>query len=396
MTRKKLPLRAILILAMLAVAGLLVWSPNRTSHAQQDRSRHLTLERTEKQGGQRVALIIGNGAYTNAPRLKNPSNDATDIAEALSKLGFTVESGVDLTQKQMKFMIRAFGQKLKGGGQGLFYFSGHGVQLRGRNYLIPVDADITSEADVEDQGVDANLVLGLMDEANNGLNVVILDACRNNPFARSFRSASNGLAQVDAPTGTLIAYATAPGRVARDGVGRNGTYTAELLKQMRVPGLAVEEMFKRVRANVRQQTGGEQIPWEASSLVGDFYFNKAAGASSAANNPSSGATSTVANTAAFELEYWNAIKDSNDPEEYNGYLKRYPNGQFAEIARRRAAVTHGGNNTDAQPIKPPPNAATNATMSVTSSAAAKPGAVVRSQSGIELVYVPAGSFMMGS
>jgi formylglycine-generating enzyme required for sulfatase activity len=294
----------------------------------------------------------------------------------------------------MKFMIREFGKKLKGGAQGLFYFSGHGVQLRGRNYLIPVDADITSEADVEDQGVDANLVLGLMDEANNGLNVVILDACRNNPFARSFRSAGSGLAQVDAPTGTLIAYATAPGRVAQDGVGRNGTYTAELLKQMRVPGLAVEEMFKRVRANVRQQTGGEQVPWEASSLVGDFYFNRAATASSAANNQPSGMTSTAANAAAFELEYWNAIKDSNDPEEYNGYLKRYPNGQFAEIARRRAAGVRGGNNTGAQPIKPPTNTATNTTNTVASRP--KPGAIVRNQMGMELVYVPAGSFMMGS
>jgi hypothetical protein len=256
----------------------------------------------------------------------------------------------------MKFMIREFGKKLKGGAQGLVYFSGHGVQLRGRNYLIPVDADITSEADVEDQGVDANLVLGLMDEANNGLNVVILDACRNNPFARSFRSAGSGLAQVDAPTGTLIAYATAPGRVAQDGVGRNGTYTAELLKQMRVPGLAVEEMFKRVRANVRQQTKGEQVPWEASSLVGDYYFNRAATATSVANNPPSGATSEAANAAAFELEYWNAIKDSNDPEEYQGYLKRYPNGQFAEIARRRAAGTRGGNTSGA----PPPATSSNA------------------------------------
>ena len=162
----------------------------------------------------RIALVIGNGAYTNAPPLKNPPNDAKDMAEALSRLGFEVEHGVELNQRLMKSMIRQFGQKLRGGGQGLFYFAGHGVQLKGRNYLIPVDADIQSEADVEDQGVDSSLVLNLMDEANNGLNVVILDACRNNPFARSFRSATNGLAQVDAPTGTLIAYSTAPGRVA--------------------------------------------------------------------------------------------------------------------------------------------------------------------------------------
>src|SRR5205085_1156168 len=134
-------------------------------------------------------------------------------------------------------------------------------------------ADIQSEIEVEDAGVDVNLVLGYMDDAQNGLNIVILDACRNNPFGRSFRSASNGLAQVDAPTGTLIAYATAPGRVALDGTGENGLYTAELLKQMQVPGLSITDMFMRVRAEVMKQTGSKQVPWEASSLVGSFYFS---------------------------------------------------------------------------------------------------------------------------
>jgi Caspase domain len=223
----------------------------------------------------RMALVIGNGAYENAPPLKNPPNDATDIAAVLAKVGFSVEHGVNLTQRQMKAMIRAFGQKLKGGGQGLFYFAGHGIQLHGRNYLIPVDANIQSESDVEDQGVDTNLMLGMMDEAGNGLNVVILDACRNNPFARSFRSTSNGLAQMDAPSGTLIAYATAPGSVASDGNARNGLYTQELLKNMVVPGLSIEEVFKRVRISVRNSTTGKQTPWEASSLIGDFYFRGA-------------------------------------------------------------------------------------------------------------------------
>ncbi|MDT5121954.1 MAG: hypothetical protein QOC96_1436 [Acidobacteriota bacterium] len=344
----------LLLSSLLLSLALVVPVPPRAK-AQQGSTRQLSQEGTEKQNGQRVALVIGNSAYTNAPRLKNPVNDATDIADALSRLGFNVDHGVDLNQKQMKFMIREFGKKLKAGGQGLFYFSGHGVQLRGRNYLIPVDADITSEADVEDQGVDANLVLGLMDEANNGLNVVILDACRNNPFARSFRSAGSGLAQVDAPTGTLIAYATAPGRVAQDGVGRNGTYTAELLKQMRVPGLAVEEMFKRVRANVRQQTGGEQVPWEASSLIGDFYFNRAAMASSATSNSTGVTTSTpIVNPAAVEQELWEKIKNSADTEDFRDYLKAYPSGPHAAIARsnlRRleaiiTARTNGKSNAD--------------------------------------------------
>jgi hypothetical protein len=234
--RGRWPLAWLMLCALMS--AMLFMPVPRPARAQQDSSRQLKHEENKQTPARRLALVIGNGAYQNAPVLKNPANDATDMAQALSDVGFAVEHGVNLTQKQMKLMIREFGKKLRDGGQGLFYFAGHGVQLRGRNYLIPVEAEIVSETDVEDQGVDASLVLGLMDEANNGLNVVILDACRNNPFARSFRSSANGLAQVDAPTGTLIAYSTAPGRVARDGTGRNGAYTAELLKQMKVPGRA--------------------------------------------------------------------------------------------------------------------------------------------------------------
>lgn len=303
-----------------------------SSYAQPERG--LGVEGSGASSNRRIALVIGNGAYPASP-LKNPPNDATDMAKALSNVGFVVEHGIDLTQRQMKAMIREFGQKLKGGGQGLFYFAGHGVQLKGRNYLIPVDAEIASEADVEDQGVDANLVLSLMDEAGNGLNVVILDACRNNPFARSFRSASNGLAQVDAPTGTLVAYSTAPGKVARDGTGRNGAYTTELLKHMSVPGLPIEEVMKRVRASLKQLTNGEQVPWESSSLVGDFYFNRSTGASNATSNPIGGTTggATVTNPAAVEQEYWETIRNSTDAEDFREYLKEYPAGQHAVIAR---------------------------------------------------------------
>ncbi len=222
----------------------------------------------------RVALVIGNGAYTNAPPLKNPPNDARDMAATLKTLGFEVMSGVNVNQREMKRLIREFGQSLKAGGSGLFYYAGHGVQSKGRNYLIPIEADIQSEVETEDAGVDVNLVLGYMDDAQNGLNIVILDACRSNPFARTFRSVSNGLAQVDAPTGTLIAYATAPGRVASDGAGQNGLYTSELLKQMKVSGLSVTEIFMRVRAEVMKQTANKQVPWEALSLVGNFYFTK--------------------------------------------------------------------------------------------------------------------------
>jgi Caspase domain len=281
----------------------------------------------------RVALVIGNGAYANAPVLKNPPNDARDMAKALRELGFDVTSGINVNQKEMKRLVREFGQKLKSGGSGLFYYAGHGVQSRGRNFLIPTDADIQSEAEVEDSAVDVNLVLSYMDEAQNGLNIVILDACRNNPFARSFRSASGGLAQVDAPTGTLIAYATAPGHVASDGTGQNGLYTSELLKQMRVSGLSVTDMFMRVRAEIMKQTGSKQVPWEASSLVGSFYFS---GAGSAASNIP--AIDSRSGDAAFELAYWDSIKNSTNPEDFRAYLKKYPNGTFIELARNRLAA----------------------------------------------------------
>jgi hypothetical protein len=147
------------------------------------------------------------------------------------------------------------------------------MQMGGRNYLIPIGAEIRTEADVDVESIDVNRVLARMEGARNRLNIVVLDACRDNPFARSFRSASRGLVPIDAPSGTMIAYATAPGQLAHDGDGPNGLYTGELLRAMREPGLRLEEVFKRVRSVVRQQTSGEQVPWEASSVEGDFFFN---------------------------------------------------------------------------------------------------------------------------
>jgi hypothetical protein len=222
----------------------------------------------------RVALVIGNGAYSDGA-LANSVNDARDIAAALRQLGFSVSSGENLSRRQMEEKIRDFGQKIRGGGVGMFYYAGHGVQVGGANYLIPVGAQINGESEVKYEAVDAGFVLAQMEEAKNRLNIVILDACRNNPFARSFRSASSGLASIDAPVGTLIAYATAPGRTASDGNGRNGLYTKELLAAMRVPGLRIEDVFKQVRAEVRRQSNDQQIPWEASSIEGDFYFSGA-------------------------------------------------------------------------------------------------------------------------
>ena len=234
-------------------------------------AQHPPLGRDSLPAERRVALVVGNSAYTTAP-LKNPVHDASDMAQALRELGFDVVYKENLNQPDMKRAIRAWGEQLRGGAVGLFYYAGHGVQVRGENYLVPVDAKIESEEEVEYEGVHVGFVLAQMDSASNPMNIVILDACRNNPFARSFRSASRGLASMNAPSGTLIAYATAPGAVASDGQARNGLYTQELLKVMRTPGLGIEEVFKRVRISVRALTQGQQTPWESSSLVGDFSF----------------------------------------------------------------------------------------------------------------------------
>jgi TPR repeat protein len=219
----------------------------------------------------RLALVIGNSAYKSAP-LKNPVNDARDMYAALKTLGFEATLLTDATMQQMEDAVREFGLALRQGGLGLFYYAGHGVQVGGNNYLVPVNAVIQSESDVKYGCLDAGLVLGKMEDAGNGLNLVILDACRNNPFARSFRSAEQGLAKMDAPTGSLIAYATSPGRTAADGEGKNGLYTQHLLRNINTPGLSVEELFKRVRQGVAMDSAKKQVPWEASSLIGQFSF----------------------------------------------------------------------------------------------------------------------------
>lgn len=219
-----------------------------------------------------VALVIGNGAYKTSP-LKNPVNDAHDIAQSLQQMGFQVIYNKNADQRTMEKAISNFGKQLRNGGVGLFYFAGHGVQSKGHNYLIPIGAEIESESDVKYKAIDAGIVLGKMEDARNDLNIVILDACRNNPFAQSFRSTSFGLARMDAPKGSMIAYATAPGSVAADGVGRNGIYTKHLLKHMKEPGLKIEEVLKKVRIDVMDETEEKQIPWESTSLRGDFYFN---------------------------------------------------------------------------------------------------------------------------
>jgi len=229
--------------------------------------------KSTNQNERKVALVIGNGAYAESP-LKNPVSDANAFAGILKTLGFEVALHTNQSQVEMKKAIQAFGSSIASGGVGLFYYAGHGMQVKGNNYLIPVSANIQKEQDVEYEGVDVGRVLAEMESAHNRMNIVILDACRNNPYARSFRSAANGLAQTQAPTGTFIAYATAPGSVAADGNGQNGLYTQELLKMLNQPCSRIEDVFKNVRAQVVAQSGGAQTPWENSSIIGDFYFRQ--------------------------------------------------------------------------------------------------------------------------
>lgn len=224
----------------------------------------------------RVALIIGNADYKSAP-LRNPVNDAILMTEELKKLGFSVNSIKNGSQNQMKEAISKFGELLAKDKNtvGLFYYAGHGLQVKGKNYLVPTDAKVEKEPDVEVYCVDLDGLLANLEYAGNNMNIIILDACRNNPFGRGFRSqAGNGLATVNAPVGTIIAFATAPGSVAADGDGKNGLYTQEFVKAVSLPNLKIEDVFKKVRTQVKTYSEGKQIPWENSSIEGDFYFKK--------------------------------------------------------------------------------------------------------------------------
>lgn len=224
----------------------------------------------------RLALVIGNCDYQYAVPLSNPVNDADAIAETLQLLGFDVQKHNNISQKEMKKAIDSFGEQMKNYDVGLFFFAGHGIQVDGYNYLIPVDANIKHEGDAEYDCVNAGRVLTKMEASGAKTNIVILDACRNNPFEKSWsRSLSNkGLAFMEAPTGSLIAYSTSPGNTASDGTGKNGLYTESLLKYIGDPDMNILQVFQQTRKTVREKSNGEQVPWESTSLEDDFYFNQ--------------------------------------------------------------------------------------------------------------------------
>jgi len=225
----------------------------------------------------RIALVVGNSAYQNITRLDNPRNDAVLMADTLQNLGFTLIGGraqLDLDKPSLDNAVQNFGRQVQGADVALFYYAGHGVQVSGANYLVPVNANPTREADVDFQMVDINLVLRQMQGSGTRLNMVILDACRNNPFgAHGLRSSEGGLAQMRAPEGTLISYATQPGSVAQDGSDGHSPYTRALAATIKQAGLDIFQTFNRVGLAVKRETGGAQQPWVSSSPIdGTFYF----------------------------------------------------------------------------------------------------------------------------
>jgi hypothetical protein len=274
----------------------------------------------------RQALIIGNTRYPSAP-LKNPANDARALAAELQKLGFKVGLQIDAGRARMAEAIAAFGVELaKTKGVGLFYYAGHGAQLAWRNYLVPVDAAIEKIEDMRAKTIELNSLLEGMTRAKNAMNIIMLDACRDNPFGGSVPLELKGLSQFDAPPGSLLAYATSPGNTADDGDGANGLYTEHLLREIRVPEAKIEDVLKRVRLAVRRKSAGQQIPWESTSLEDDFYFLPPAQVKKLSEAELEKAFNA-------ELAIWEKIKESKDPDPLEDYLRNNPSGRFSELAQ---------------------------------------------------------------
>ena len=317
----------------------------------------------------RVALVVGNSDYLHAPRLDNPSRDARLIAGTLKDLGFTLIGGgaqENLDRAAFERAVRDFGRAIGPGTIALFYYSGHGMQMRGGNYLVPVSANLGSASDVDFELIDVDIVVRQMDAAHSSLNLLILDACRNNPFGgRGLRDGSAGLAEMRAPPATLISYATQPGGVAQDGPsGGDSPYSTALAQSLRSPGIDVFKAFNMVGVKVSRDTNGLQTPWVAASPIdGEFYL---ASAPAAAPPPPPVAPvarpdSTPDESAgkAFlpsdrEALFWQSVQGTNRADELEAYLRRYPDGTFADLARTRLALLQPLHPLPASPAPPPP------------------------------------------
>lgn len=280
------------------------------------------------QADDRVALVIGNSAYRVSP-LDNPRNDADAMAKLLQDAGFRVDKQLDTDLTGLQAAVDRFGNAIRDPKVkfGLFYYAGHGLQQDWRNYLVPVSANIRVSADVPKQTVDVSSLLRYMEQAQGRSFLVVLDACRDDPFAGSYKPPAKGLSQFDAPVGSLLAYATAPGSVAQDGDGKNGLYTSNLLREFAVRGTRIEDAFKRVRLNVRLASKGQQIPWESTSLEEDVYLFP-----SAHKNLSEAEKDQLLEQ---EMAAWLTVKSSADPHVLGGFIRQYPSGSASELAQSR-------------------------------------------------------------
>jgi formylglycine-generating enzyme required for sulfatase activity/uncharacterized caspase-like protein len=359
----------------------------------------------------RVALVVGNGNYSHISPLQNPANDARLLAEALRSVGFTLirgEAQLDLDKQSFEKVIQEFGAKLQGAEVGLFYYAGHGVQVRGVNYLVPVDANPSREADVGIQMLDAKLIVSQMEGTGTKLNIVILDACRNDPFSgRAIamgRGRDNemvkmrdigggGLAEMQAPEGTLISFATQPGNTAEDGEGGHSPYAAALSEVIRIPGLGIFDSFNQVGLKVKYATGKKQQPWMSNSPIdGAFYFVPAQGAAAA--------TSTVSQSA--EEIAWDYLKDTADAESLRRFVTKFPQGVRAGEAQARIATleldtTKKRLQSDQTKSTAPQAPVTVGNLSPDAEHGLKPSEHFKECDNCpEMVVVPGGSFMMGS
>jgi uncharacterized caspase-like protein len=283
----------------------------------------------------KVALVIGNSVYRNVVALPNPVNDANDVAGSFERLGFKVMKVQDATYDQMRRALLDFGRAARGAEVAIVYYAGHGIEVAGENWLVPVDAELRSDIDVEHESIGLKGVMLTVENAKR-LGLVILDACRNNPFAAKMRqttrtrSVARGLAQVEPSGNVLVAYAARGGTLAADGDGRNSPFTTALLRHIETPGLEINFLFRNVRDDVIKATKGEQQPFVYGSLSSEaVYLMPAAQGPAAVKAPAS--------TPAYELAYWDSIKNTTNVQELEAYLKAYPNGAFVALAKLRIA-----------------------------------------------------------
>jgi uncharacterized caspase-like protein len=308
-----------------------------------------------------VALVVGNSNYTNVPRLPNPRNDASDMIAHLKTMGFDVIPGLDLDRNGFLNTLAAFGRAAEGADVALFFYAGHGLQVNGQNYLVPTDAKVEYEAELDIALIPVPLVMQQLARGSR-VNIVLLDACRDNPFAkdmsrtlgtRSSTALGRGLSRIQTASGTFIAFATQPDNVAQDGEGRNSPFTGAFLANMEKAGLSLSDLMIEVRNEVMRQTNGKQVPWDSSSLTGRFSF-KAEGTVTIVPqaNPSQ-PSAPVSDPRAVELGVWNAIRESDDAAVFHRFLEDYPNSVFASLARDRVAALAAKGKPD-RPISGPP------------------------------------------